>query len=68
MLQSSIASLDGSLMAINRTFAWEVLCAFCLMEVSHHVELTHLVEVPCPTSCGNATRGKHYFHESASYI
>ena len=34
VLQSSIASLDGSLMALNRTLAWEVLHAFCLMEIS----------------------------------
>ena len=39
MLQSSIARLDGSLMAINKTSAWEVLCAFCLMEMSRLMEL-----------------------------
>ena len=52
MLQSSIARLNGSLIVLNRTSAWEILRVFCLMEMSR------LVEVPCLTSHGNAKCGK----------
>ena len=47
-----IARLDGSLMALNRTLAWEVLRAFCLMMPR---------VLGSTTSCGNATCGKKYF-------
>jgi len=55
VLQSSIARLNGSLMALNRTLAWEILRVFCYME------MLRLVEVPClrnTTSHGNAKCGK----------
>ena len=47
MLQSYITRLDGNLMALNRTSAWKVLRAFCLMKMSHLVEVTCLVEMLC---------------------
>ena len=43
MLQTSIATLDGSLMAINRTSSWEVLCTFCLMKMSHLMEVPRVL-------------------------
>ena len=47
MLQSSIARLEGSVMALYRTLAWEVLHAFSLIEILCLVEVTHLVKVLC---------------------
>ena len=42
MLQSSIARLNGSLIALNRTSAWEIPRVFCLIEMSHLMEVPYL--------------------------
>ena len=69
-----MAKLDESLMAINRISAWKVHHAFCLMDMSHLVKLTCLMEVPClkkydyTTSYGKATYGKKYFHKGIQQI
>ena len=75
MLQSSIARLEGSLMALNKTSSWEVLHAFRLMEISRLMEVTCIVEVLYfrfkniyTTSCGNATQGKEYFQEGIHQV
>ena len=47
MLQSSIARLDGSVMALYRTLAWEVFREFSVIEMSCLVEVTHLMKVLC---------------------
>ena len=37
-----------SQIVLNRTLAWEVLCASCLMEMSRLVEVTHLMDLKIP--------------------
>ena len=58
-------------MVLNRKLAWEVLHAFCLMEMSHLVEVTYFIwkcHVSRNTmSCGNAMREK-YFHKGTQEI
>jgi len=62
MLQSFIARLNGSLMALNRTSAWEVLHVFYLTEMSHFVARESAVS-DNTMSCRNTMCGKMHFHE-----
>ena len=77
MLEPSITRLNGSLMVIDRTLAWEVLQALCLMakmsrlkELTRLTKSTRLVEVLCFRKyvLWNAMHGKKYFHTGIQHF